>query len=150
MLLLDFSWWYSTLLRDLSIWSAEILNLSTLSTLLNLYSLNFSFSGLSVLFLDFSLRSVLFLGASKKSTLLLGSSMRSVLFLWSVLFLELILREGDFSTVDMNLLRCLRYSGYSSKLQWLPPFSHRGSYFSWHSTQSCLPCEQSTTSSAVP
>lgn len=49
MLHLDFLW-YSTLLLDLSIWSKEILNLSTLSILLNLYSYSLSFSGLSLLF----------------------------------------------------------------------------------------------------
>lgn len=112
--------------------------------LLNLYSWIRILSGLSVLFLGFSLQSVLFLGASKRSVLLLECSIRSVLLL------ALLLREGDFSTDDTNFFRCLRYSGNSSKSQWFPPLSHKGSYFSWQSSQSCLPWEQSTTSSEVP
>lgn len=140
MLFRDFSW-QSTLLRDLSIWSKDILNFSSLSALLDRF---FCFSSLSVLCLGFSLRSVLFLETSKTSVLLRDCSN------WSVLLLELFLWEGDFSTVDTNFLRCLIYSGYSSKSQWFPPLSHRGSYFSLHSSQSCLPWEQSTTSSEVP
>lgn len=140
MLFRDFSW-QSTLLRDLSIWSNDILNFSSLSALLNWF---FSFSGLSVLCLGFSLLSVLFLETSNTSVLFRGGSY------WSVLLLELYLCEGDFSTVDINFLRCLMYSGYCSRLQWFPPLIHSGSYFSLHSSQSCFPWEQSTTSSEVP
>ena len=136
----DFSW-QSTLLRDLSIWSNDIRSFSNLSALLNWF---FSFSGRSVLCLGFSLRSVLFLETSNTSVLFRGCSY------WSVLLLELYLWEGDFSTVDMNFLRCLIYSGYCSRLQWLPPLSHSGSYFSLQSSHSCFPWEQSTTSSEVP
>lgn len=136
MLLLDFSL-YSTLLLDLSIWSKDTLNFENLSSRLNLLSWNFSFSGLSVLRLGFSLRSVLLRGASKLSGL-------------SILLLEMFLWEGDFSTAATNFFKCLIYSGYNSRLQWLPPFSHKGSYFAWHCSQSSLPWEQSTTSSAVP
>ena len=143
MLFLDLSQ-YSTLLRDLSLCSNETFNFSALSVCVNLNSWNLSLSGLSVLFLGFSLLSVLFLGPSKQSLLRLACSNPSTLLL------PAFLRYADFSTVDINFLRCLRYSGYISKLQWLPPLSHRGSYFSWHSSQSCLPWEQSTTSSAVP
>lgn len=140
MLFLDLSW-QSTLLRDLSIWSKDTLSFSNLSVLLNWL---FSFSGLSVLCLGFSLRSVLFLEISKQSVLFLDSSN------WSVLLLELYLCDGDFSTVDTNFFRCLIYSGNSSRSLWFPPFSHSGSYFSLHNSHSCLPWEQSTTSSEVP
>ena len=140
MLFRDFSW-QSTLLLDLSLWSKVILNFSNISELLDKF---FSFSGLSVLFLGFSLRSVLFLLTSKISVLFRGCSN------WSVLRRKLYRCDGDFSTVVMNFFRCLMYSGKSSKSQWFPPLSHSGSYFSLHSSQSCLPWEQSTTSSEVP
>lgn len=151
-LLLDLSWnsmildlsVYSTLLRDLSTWSKWTLNFSSFSALLTLYSWNFIFSVLSVLFLGLSLWSVLFLGISKQSTLPLDCS------ILSMLLLKLSLSDGAFCTVDMNFLRCRLYSGKSSKLQWFPPLSHKGSYFCWHSSHNCLPWEQSTTSSAVP
>ena len=141
MLFRDFSM-QSTLLRDLSSCSKEIFSFSSLSMLLDWF---FDFSSLSMLCLGFSLRSVLFLEASKTSVLLLGCSNWSVLLL-----LEVCLCEGGFSTVDMNFFKCLIYSGYSSKSQWFPPLSHNGSYFSLQSSQSCLPWEQSTTSSEVP
>lgn len=147
----DFSW-QSTLFRDL--WSKETRSFSSLSALLDWFlsfsSLSawldwfFSFSGLSVLCLGFSLLSVLFLETSKTSVLFRGCSN------WSVLLLEVYLWEGGFSTVDMNFFRCLIYSGNCSRSQWLPPLSQSGSYFSLHSSQSCLPWEQSTTSSEVP
>lgn len=138
----DFSW-QSTLLRDLSLWSNVILNFSNISPPL-LEDEFFTFSGLSVLFLGFSLRSVLFLLTSNTSVLFRGCSN------WSVLLRKLYLCDGDFSTVVINFFRCLIYSGKSSKSQWLPPLSHSGSYFSLQSSQSCLPWEQSTTSSEVP
>lgn len=145
----------STLLRALSSCSVFFLDLSMQSTLLLDFSMRsnetFSFSNLSkllfvfsVLYLGFSLRSVLFRDASKQSVLLLAGSNRSVLFL------QLFLSVGDFSTVEMNFFRCLMYSGKSSKSQWFPPLSHNGSYFSLQSSHSCLPWEQSTTSSEVP
>ena len=140
MLFRDFSW-QSTLLRDLSFRSKDILNFSNISVLFDKF---FNFSGLSVLFLGFSLRSVLFLLTSKMSVLFRGGSN------WSVQLRKLYRWDGDFSTVVMNFFRCLIYSGKSSKSQWLPPLSHSGSYFSLHSSQSCLPWEQSTTSSEVP
>ena len=140
MLFRDFSW-QSTLLRDLSFRSKDILNFSNISVL---FDKIFNFSGLSVLFLGFSLRSVLFLLTSKMSVLFRGGSN------WSVQLRKLYRWDWDFSTVVMNFFRCLIYSGKSSKSQWLPPLSHSGSYFSLHSSQSCLPWEQSTTSSEVP
>lgn len=143
MLFRDFSW-QSTLLRDLSLWSNVILNFSNISPPL-LEDKFLTFSGLSVLFLGFSLRSVLFLLTSKISVLFRGCSN-----CWSVLLRKLYRCDGDFSIVVMNFFRCLMYSGKSSKSQWLPPLSHNGSYFSLQSSQSCLPWEQSTTSSEVP
>lgn len=56
----------------------------------------------------------------------------------------------DFPRARTNFFKCLMNSGYSSRLQCPPPFIHRGSYFTLQSSESCLPWEQSTTSSAVP
>jgi hypothetical protein len=42
------------------------------------------------------------------------------------------------------------YTGKVSKLQWSPPWIHRGSYFCWLSSQSRFPWEQSTILSFVP
>jgi len=140
MLFLDFSR-QSTLLLDLSMWSKVTLSLSNFSALLDKF---FSFSGLSVLSRGFSLRSVLFLLTSNTSVLFRGCSN------CSMLLLKLYLCDGDFSTMAMNFFRCLIYSGNCSKSQWLPPCSHSGSYFSLHSSHSCFPWEQSTTSSEVP
>jgi len=140
MLFLDFSR-QSTLLLDLSIWSKVTLSLSNFSALLDKF---FNFSGRSVLSRGLSLRSVLFLPTSNTSVLFLGCSN------CSMLLLKLYLCDGDFSTVAMNFFRCLMYSGNCSKSQWLPPCSHSGSYFSLHSSHSCFPWEQSTTSSEVP
>ncbi|KAI4374599.1 hypothetical protein MLD38_012578 [Melastoma candidum] len=100
--------WCPTLLRELSNCSKGILIFSGLSMLLHLYSGALSLPTL----LGFSLLSVLCLGAS------------------SLLSQRLLLLEDDLSTNAMNFLRCRMYSGYSSKLQWFPPLSHRGSYFS--------------------
>jgi hypothetical protein len=127
-------------------------------------------SGWSMLFLLLSLRSMLPLGFSRRSVLGLWSMLDLGLSLISVLLLELSapsdpvslgsegpehsgdssFTRGDFSIAVTNLFRCLMYSGYSSKLQWFPPLTHRGSYFTLDSSQSVLPWEQSTTSSAVP
>ncbi|KAF5443472.1 hypothetical protein F2P56_036026 [Juglans regia] len=121
------------------------------------------FSLLSMLVLDFSLLSMLSLDFSLCPVLGLDFSRCSVLALdfWSVAISEfsdcsllssdsIIWRGGSFSTAVMNFLRCLKYSGKSSRLQWFPPISHKGSYFSLQSSQSCLPWETSTTSSSVP
>lgn len=141
----------SMLLLDFSIWSNENFNLSVFSTLLYLCSTPLILSRVG---LDFSLRSVLFREGSKKSTLLLEGSKQSTLFregsIRSKLSLQAFLGDGDFSTVLTNFLRCRRYSGKSSKSQCFPPLSHKGSYFSLQSSHSCLPWDQSTTSSAVP
>ena len=131
----------STLLLDFSNWSNDIFSLSTFSTLLYLCSV---FLVLSRVDLDFSLWSVLFREGSKKSVLFREGSIRSPLSLQACLW------DGDFSTVWKNFLRCWMYSGKSSKSQCFPPLSHKGSYFSLQSSQSCLPWDQSTTSSAVP
>ena len=139
-LFLDFSR-QSTLLLDLSIWSKVTLSFSNLSALLDKF---FSFWGRSVLSRGFSLRSVLFLLTSNTSVLFRGCSN------CSMLLLKLYLWDVDFSTVAMNFFRCLIYSGNCSKSQWFPPLSHSGSYFSLHSSHSCFPWEQSTTSSEVP
>lgn len=56
----------------------------------------------------------------------------------------------DFPRARTNFFKCLMNSGYSSRLQCPPPFTHKGSYFTLQSSQSCFPWEQSTTSSAVP
>lgn len=131
----------------------------------------FALSERSTLFLDFSLRSMLALDFSLWSVLVIGS-LFSVLCLdfslWSVLDrgLQSVLLRGlsiwfmqsadpflklvDFSIADMNFFRCIMYSGKSSKSQWLPVLTHKGSYFCLDSSKSCLPWEQSTTSSAVP
>jgi hypothetical protein len=61
-----------------------------------------------------------------------------------------VLSLESFSIALMNFLRCLMYSGYVSRLQWPPPFTHQGSYFSFASSHSRLPWEKSTMSSAVP
>lgn len=144
----------STLFRALSICSLFFRDIWMQSTLLLDFSIRskfffiFSdFGGLLIL-LDFrSLRSVLFLELlSCRSVLCLdGSDMLFVL-----LFFHITRCEGGFSTVDVNFFRCRKYSGYVSKSQWLPPLSHNGSYFSLHNPHSFLPCEKSTTSSAVP
>lgn len=63
---------------------------------------------------------------------------------------RLLLAALSFWVAETNFLRCLMYSGYSSRLQWPPLFSQRGSNFCLLSSQSCFPCEQSTTSSEVP
>jgi len=97
--------WFSLFLWDLATWSKEILDFSTVSTLLNLCPWNFSCSCLSVLFLGLSLRSALILGASKQSTLLLASSTPPMLFH------KVCPCDGEFSIIDMNFLRCRRYSG---------------------------------------
>lgn len=137
-------------------------------------------SGWSTLARGLSNWSTLFLLLSLLSILPLGFSRRSMLGLWSILDLGLslisvLLRElsalsdpvslgsegpelsgdssltgGDLSMALTNFFRCLMYSGYSSKLQWFPPLTHRGSYFTLDSSHSALPWEQSTTSSAVP
>ena len=120
-LFLAFSNWWSILLLDLSLWSKVILNFSNIPELLDKF---FSFSDLPVLFHG--------------------------CINWSVLRRKLYRCDGDFSTIVMNFFTCLMYSGKSSKSQWLPPLSHNGSYFSLHSSQLCLPWEQSTTSSKVP
>lgn len=131
----------STLLLDFSIWSNEIFSLSIFSTLLYLCSVVLILSRVGF---DFSLRSVLFREGSKQSTLFREGST------WSTLSLQPCLWDGDFSTVCTNFLRRRRYSGKSSKSQCFPPLSHKGSYFSLQSSHSCLPWDQSTTSSAVP
>lgn len=56
----------------------------------------------------------------------------------------------SFSIALMNLRKCLMYSGYVSRLQCPPPFTHNGSYFSFESSQSRFPWDQSTISSFVP
>lgn len=131
----------STLLLDLSISSNGTFSFSGFSMWLNLYPWNLS---LSMLFLGFSRPSLLFLGAS---TLCRGGCSHPSMLL---LEKELFLFDADFSTAHTNFLRCPMYSGKSSRSQWFPPLSHSGSYFSWQSSQSCFPCEKSTTSSAVP
>lgn len=142
------------LLRGLSGWSTLALGLS----------------GWSILFLLLSLLSMLPLGFSRLSTLCLWSMLDLDLSFTSVLFLELCILSdpisqgsegpelpedssfvgGNFSMAMTNFFRCLMYSGYSSRLQWFPPLTHRGSYFILESSHSALPWEQSTTSSAVP
>lgn len=57
---------------------------------------------------------------------------------------------GSFSMAPMNFLKWGKYSGNISRLQWLPPLSHKGSYFSLASSHNCFPCEISTTLSSVP
>lgn len=147
MLFLAFSGWSVTLLA-FSGRSILFLDFSLLSVL----ALNFSFR--SVLSLGFSLWSVLGRDFSLWSVLGLDFSLQSVLFLgfscWSVIGPNPFLLCGDFSMADMNFLRCLMYCGKSSKLQWFPSLIHNGSYFSLHRSQSCLPWDQPTTSSAVP
>lgn len=106
---------------------------SVLPLLLSVLSLDFSLC--PVLALPFSFCSVLGLDFSTSSSVVVGVGQS---------------RGGSFSMADMNFLRCLKYSGYNSKLQWFPPLSHRGSYFSLHNSHSCFPWEISTTSSSVP
>lgn len=55
-----------------------------------------------------------------------------------------------FSIALINLRKCLMYSGYVSMLQWPPPWTHNGSYFSFASSHNLFPCEKSTMSSFVP
>lgn len=131
----------STLLLDFSNWSNDIFSLSTFSTLLYLCSV---FLVLSRVDLDFFLWSVLFREGSKKSVLFREGSIRSTFSLHACLW------DGDFSSEWKKFLRCRMYSGKSSKSQCFPPLSHKGSYLSLQSSQSCLPWDQSTTSSAVP
>lgn len=131
----------------------------------------FAFSERSKLLLFFSLRSTLDLDLSLRSVLVLGSllsalclafslwsvlgrGLQSVLLrglsIWSVHSADPFLKTVDFSIADMNFFRCFMYSGKTSKSQWLPFLTHNGSYFCLDSSKSCLPWEQSTTSSAVP
>lgn len=63
-------------------------------------------------------------------------------FVWLVI--------ASFSMAFMNLRKCLMYSGYVSRLQWPPPLTHRGSYFSFESSHNRFPWDQSTMSSFVP
>lgn len=56
----------------------------------------------------------------------------------------------SFSIAFMNLRKCLIYSGNVSKLQWPPPLTHNGSYFSFASSHRRFPWEKSTISSSVP
>lgn len=64
-------------------------------------------------------------------------------------FVAVCLAES-FSIALMNLRKCLMYSGYVSRLQCPPPFTHNGSYFSFASSHSRFPWDQSTISSFVP
>lgn len=147
MLFLPFSGW-STLIFNFSGRSTLFLDLSFLSVLIldiSLWSvLGLDFSAWSVLGLGISLWSILFLWRSKRSELLRGGS------ILSELCPESYLKLGVFSTAEMNFFRCLMYDGKSSRSQWFPPSIQRGSYFCLQSSQSCLPWEQSTTSSDVP
>jgi len=147
MLFLAFSCWYEPLL-SLSGRSILFLDFSLLSVL------HLDFSLQSMLNLGFSFCSALSLHRSLWSTLDIEASLKSVLFrwssVWSTMSPETFLRRDDFSMAEMNFLRCLMYCGKSSKSQWFPPFTHNGSYFSLQHSQSCLPWDQSTTSSAVP
>lgn len=142
ILCLDFSL-LSPLALDFSLWSVLSLGFSLWSVLMRDFSLR------SVLGLDLSLLSVLFLRFSG-----VNISLQSVLFLgfsgWSIIGPDPFLRCGDFSMADINFLRCFMYCGKSSRSQWFPPLIHNGSYFSLQSSQSCLPWDQPTTSSAVP
>lgn len=60
------------------------------------------------------------------------------------------LPSESFSIAFMNLRKCLMYSGYVSRLQWPPPLTHKGSYFSLESSHKRFPWDQSTISSSVP
>lgn len=130
-----------------------LLNLSTWSVLIR------DFSGLFD-FLDFSRRlSKLFLEASGRSVLNsdafevpLSDSLLALPWfsVSTVSFLEPFAVVLDFPIVCTNFFRCLMNSGYSSRLQCPPPLTHKGSYFTLQSSQSCLPWDTSTTSSAVP
>lgn len=124
--------WQSRLLLDRSRcwWSKDILSL-----LLILLFFHWLFGGSC-------LRSVLCLGFSLLSTLFLRVGPSSLT--------PLLRRQGNLSTVVMNFLRCLMYSGYCSRSQWFPPSTQSGSYLSLHSSHSCFPWQQSTTSSEVP
>lgn len=121
------------------------------------------FTGKSRLLLDLSLLSMLLLDS--ESELSLDFSLLSMLLLgFSFMWPELLTRFSNlsslswmsswlhcnFSTAEMNFLRWIKYSGYSSKLQWFPPLSHKGSYLCLQSSHSCFPWEKSTTSSSVP
>lgn len=147
MLFLGFSDW-SVLFLALSERSMPFLAFDFLSMLLlrfSLWSLLFrDFSTWSMLGLDLSTSSVLLRGNSRQSELVRGASGRSK-FSADPFF-----AAGVFSIDKKNFFKWLMYSWYSSKLQWFPPLIQRGSYFSLHSSQSCFPWEQSTTSSAVP
>lgn len=55
-----------------------------------------------------------------------------------------------FSNAFMNLRKCFMYSGYVSRLQCPPPFTHKGSYFSFDSSHKRFPWDKSTMSSFVP
>ena len=58
--------------------------------------------------------------------------------------------RDSFSIAFMNFRRCLMYSGYVSRLQCPPPFTHNGSYFSLASSHNRFPWDKSTISSFVP
>lgn len=121
-------------------WSTELVDFSTFS--FSVLFFDFSFSLRSTLGLDFS---VLVLGreCSGTSVLDLDFSLQSVLTRPfaspSVNDPGTIFKRPDFSTADMNFLRCRIYSGYNSKSQWFPPLIHNGSYFSTHNSHNCLP-----------
>lgn len=66
----------------------------------------------------------------------------------SCLFAGLVIES--FSIAFMNLRKCLMYSGYVSRLQWPPPLTHKGSYFSFDNSHKRFPCDKSTMSSFVP
>jgi len=72
-----------------------------------------------------------------------------ILGLWvSCLFAWLVMES--FSIALINLRKYLMYSGKVSRLQWPPPLTHKGSYFSFESSHNRFPWEQSTISSSVP
>jgi len=60
------------------------------------------------------------------------------------------LLRASFSMAFMNFRICLMYSGYVSKLQCPPPFTHNGSYLSFASSHNRFPCDIFTISSFVP
>lgn len=131
-----------------------LLNLSTSSELI------LDFSGRSAA-LDFTTRlSKLFLEASGRwaASCVRGLSegiisIMSLLLLWAPSFTVRSFEPffaACLATDEMNFLRWRMKSGYNSRLQWPPPLSHKGVYFTLLSSHSCFPCEQSTTSSDVP
>lgn len=72
-----------------------------------------------------------------------------ILGFWESCLLDCFVR-ASFSIALMNLRKYLMYSGNVSRLQWPPPFTHKGSYFSFESSHNRFPWDQSTISSFVP